>query len=104
MRPGRYHKVTIQQPTTTKGSKGQDLDSWSAYKSWFAKMRPFSGRERFQAMQTGATVDYEFTGRWVSGVTAKMRILFGTRTFDISSVSNVDEKSAELQIFATEEV
>lgn len=104
MRPGRYHKVTIQQSTDTKGAEGQDLKSWTTYKSWFARMRPFSGRERFAAMQVGATIDYEFSGRWVSGVTPKMRIAFGSRTFDIASVNNVNEKSAELEVLATENV
>jgi len=69
-----------------------------------ASIEPISGREYFSAQTTQADVTHRINLRYVAGVKPKMRVKYGSRIFDILSVSNVDERNRELQLMCRESI
>ena len=103
MRSGRLrHQVKIQVPVHP--------DAWSSDESWvdyatvWASIEPLRGTEFFAARQTNAEVSGKVVMRYLAGVKPDMRILHGSRTFEIVSVVDVEERHRELQIMVNERV
>lgn len=70
----------------------------------WAEIIPGSSREFIAAKSINAELTHEIRIRYLSGVTPKMRILYGTRVFDIEPPRNIRERNEELLIMATEAV
>ncbi len=101
------HEIVIQAENATTDAGGGGGDPWASpttVATIMASIRPLRGRERLQAMQAQDSLSHVFTARWISGITPKHRILFGTRTFNIRAVINVEERDQKLEIFAEEGV
>lgn len=81
-RAGKYrHRVTIQQPTAgTADDYGEQTDAWSRVKKVWAEVRDLAGGEAFRADQVQPEVTTAVRMRHWSGMAAKYRFLFGTRT------------------------
>lgn len=101
------NRVTFQKRPTSKDSYGQKSGDWTAVIS----DRPcniidLTGRElaNVQAITSEVTVKLVlrgFTG-WRSMITPDMRVVAGSRTFDIKMVINPDGRDRELNILAKE--
>ena len=103
MNPGRLrHRVTIQEPTETADTYGQPLLTWSTVCTCWAHVNPISGRERIDAAMSQSTVSHRITIRHRDGITPRMRVVYGDRTFGISAVINVAERDAEMILDCTE--
>lgn len=99
------HRVKIQQrtesPSATTGALTPtwaditDPDMWAA-------IEPLKGREYHEARARNSEVDTRIRTRHRTGINAKMRVAFGSRTFDIQSVINVDERNRELHLMCKE--
>lgn len=104
MRAGpRNCKVTIQQQgAQTQSSSGQLGDNWETYKQVWMELAAVGGGERSSARQVLA--DATSVGRYcwkdAPAVTARMRVVYGSRTFEILHVANIAERSrdGELQL------
>ena len=88
MRAGELrHKITIQQLTETpRDSVGAPARTWTTFAACNAEVNPLRGVEAFQAQQRYPTVDHQMRLRHLAGVTAKMRVSFDSRIFDIKGV------------------
>ena len=96
MRSGTLrHRLTIEQPTQSKDSLGQEIQAWTTFAEVYGSLDPLSGRERFQAAQTVAETTHRARIRYLSGVTAKMRIAFADRTYQIVYIAD-DNRGREL--------
>jgi len=103
MRTGRLrHPVVIQR--LTEGTLWGEEDSWEDYAAVWASVEPLKGAEYYAAQQVNAEVTGKVVMRYLSGVVPKMRVVFGTRTFEILSVINPDERNRELQLLVKEPV
>lgn len=99
------HYLTIQQVTETQpGRAGAIVKSWTTYANVWGSIKPFQGREYIQAQSVHAELTHRIYCRYLAGVTNKMRVLFGSRIFDIQSIINTDERNVELQLMCTESV
>lgn len=85
-------KIVIQTVTESRSGSGAVTDSWSAFATVWAKVRPLSGREYLAAAQINAEVDTEFTIRWLSGVTPKMRISYDGNIYDIEHIAEIGRR------------
>jgi SPP1 family predicted phage head-tail adaptor len=85
--------VTIQTYTNTQNAYGETAKSWATYASVWCEIRNPYGKEIEQAGQQKATLTHVLVWRHLAGVTPDMRVLFGTRVFQIVSV-NPDPTSA----------
>jgi SPP1 family predicted phage head-tail adaptor len=105
MRAGRLkHKVMIEEPPATRDAQGGLSGSWVeiAGSPVWASITPLSGSRRYEAAQVVQGVSHEITTRYLAGVTSEMKIVYGTRTFRIRSVVNVDERDRELRLLCEE--
>jgi SPP1 family predicted phage head-tail adaptor len=105
MRAGQLrHKVVIQENVPSRDGYGAEVESWDEYATVWAAIEPIRGREFWESQQINAEVTARITIRYLAGVTPKMRILHGTRIFEILSVINPEERNRELQLMVKENV
>ena len=100
------HRVAIQRATEAQGATGEITKTWATLATVWAAVEPLSGREFFQAQQVQAEVSHKVTMRHYTGVTIspKDRLTFGSRTFRIEAVLNLEERNIETVILCREEV
>lgn len=106
MRAGELrHPVTIESAIETPADAGEwEVAIWAVFASTRAQITPLSGTEKFQAQHLDPEVTHLVQIRFIDGITPEMRIVWGSRTFGIKSVLNVEERSRELEILATERI
>ena len=101
------NKITIQNTNLYKDSHGGFTTGRSTHVTAFAKITPKAGRQIFNE-STGEKVEnphtFEFLIRYRSGITTTMRILFGSRTFDIVKINNENDYNNFITITAIENV
>jgi SPP1 family predicted phage head-tail adaptor len=94
IRAGQLRKIiTFQSRTTGQDAAGQPLATWTTQFTAYAAIEPLSGRELIQAQIAGAAVSHQITVRYRSELAnpidvAKMRIMYGTRVFNIQASMN----------------
>lgn len=99
------HRITIQQPTSaTANAYNERTDNWSTWATVWAKVEPLEGREAWAAAQAQSEVTHKVVLRYLSGVTPRMRIVFGSRILQIVAVKNIEERSRVVEIEAVEVV
>lgn len=80
-------RVEIQQATDALTESGQAVKTWSTYASEYAEVRTPTGRDFFGQDKFNAQVSHVVRIHWNSGVTEKMRVIWGARTLNISVIS-----------------
>uniref|UniRef100_A0A6M3K9C6 Putative head-tail joining protein n=1 Tax=viral metagenome TaxID=1070528 RepID=A0A6M3K9C6_9ZZZZ len=109
MRSGQLrHMIAIQEQTDTADGMGGYTTAWadvSGMSSVPAAIWPLKSAERIDAMKLEHEVTHRIRIRYRSGVTTKMRIYWSdkTKTFNIVSIINPDERNIMLEMLATEE-
>ncbi len=101
------HDLVIQAENPTTDAGGGQTDPWASptvVGTVRACIDPLKGFERLRSMQLEAPVSHKITMRYRNDVTAKNRLLFGTRLFNIRAAINVGERSKWLEIMADEGV
>lgn len=89
------HRVDIQKATESQDAYGEPDKTWTIHATVNAAIEPLTGREFLQNRQIGSELTHQITIRYLAGVTAKMRIRFGLRYFDIESVINENERNVK---------
>lgn len=103
MRAGQLRaRITIQQGTETADTYGGRSYSWSTYATRWAQLRPLKGNEFIAAKQINNDVTGEALIRYTTGITPKMRILYGSRVFEILAVLNTTEKNYQQRLLYKE--
>jgi SPP1 family predicted phage head-tail adaptor len=101
------HRLTLQQEVLTPDGAGGYARTWSNIADLWAEIIPFSGnmnrsQETTVAAQLQSEISHRILLRYQSGVTAGMRLLFGSRAFNIISIANREEAGEVLELLATE--
>ncbi len=99
------HRIKIQKLDEAQGGTGEILKGdadWTDFADRWAAVEPLQGRELFIAQQISAEVNIRVRLRYLKDVTARMRVLFGTREFDIKAVLNPLERNRETELLCKE--
>lgn len=117
VKPGDLRQVIdIEQPSESRSASGAVSNPpWTLFATWRCKMVSVSGSEDLVASEFITERTHKILGRYVPGVTAKMRLNFRTqaqrnagvpegRLFDILFVNDVDELHIEMDLDAKEKV
>ncbi len=109
MNAGAYDKlITIQKRTKTRNENGFPVEEWNEYYSNYAYVNKLSGSEFWQAAETASQSTVRFEMRYHPQLdsvdTKEFRIMFGTRTFNITNVDNVQFKNETVKISGIEVV
>lgn len=103
MRGGKLRRlVTIQRRNATQDTFGQSIPDWTDVLVCWASIEALSGRELVTAQAINAATTHEVVLRYAQGISAAMRILYGTRAFEILSVLNIDERNRQLTLAVSE--
>lgn len=103
MRAGQLrHFVALQRATQTQDAAGQPRTSWDTYANVYAAIEPAGGREFQIAGQTQAELAVPIRIRYTAGVRAEDRIRWNERTFEVVSVSNMDERNRQIDLSCRE--
>jgi SPP1 family predicted phage head-tail adaptor len=100
----RDKKVTIQRQSDTQDSVGQLVDTWTVTATVYASIEPLSAREYFNASGERAEVTHKIGMVYGPTISPRDRVVYGSRTFEIRSVINIEERNRELQLMCTERV
>ena len=101
------HTVSIQEQTDTADGMGGFTTSWadiSGMSTIPAAIWPLSAKENLDSAKLELQITHKIRIRYRSGITSKNRIKFGTRIFNIISLTNFDERDINLDMLATEEI
>lgn len=104
------NRVVLQSLAETSDTAGGFVSSWQAVATLWAQVTPVAergiigGGEQQQAMQQQANQWFRITLRYRTGVTAAMRIVMGSRVFNIRRVTNKDEQNKVLELMVEEGV
>jgi len=98
------HRIIIEHVTETQDTDGSVIETWSTFATAQGSIEPVVGREYFDAQTKQADVTHRIYLRFISGITPKMRIKYGSRIFDILSVINTRERNVELQLMCRERI
>lgn len=96
------HRITLQSQSVANDGFGQAQDVWIDVATCWASIEPSPKGEQVAGAAMVASRTHLVTLRYRDGVTAKMRALFGSRIFEITSVIDVEERHFWLQLDCTE--
>ena len=105
MRSGSLNRlIDIEDLTVTTDGMGASVESWSTYKgNVWAAIWPVSAKERIQAGKQELEITHRIRIRYISGITADMRIKYGSSYFEIASILDPGTENRMIDILATEE-
>lgn len=101
------NRIELQALTETPDGQGGFTSSWTVVQSHWAKIKTVSAKERVYNQKLEDNYTHEIVIRNTQDYvfpTAKHRILFGTRIFQIHTVEIVDELDFWIVIMAEEGV
>jgi SPP1 family predicted phage head-tail adaptor len=103
MQAGQLRKrVTVQQRSTTQDTHGQPLTEWTEYMTVWAAVQPLSGRKLIEAEALHSETTHEVLMRYHAGITAKMRVMYGEKIFNVQNVIDEDERHRHLTLLCSE--
>jgi SPP1 family predicted phage head-tail adaptor len=101
------HVVEIQSESASGDGGGGQTGPWASpaiVATVRARVEPLRGDERPRAMQIEAALTHRVTIRHRPDVTARMRLIFDTRIFNIRAVIDVQEQGRFLDLMCEEGV
>jgi head-tail adaptor len=100
MRAGRIRNAaTIQVNTPSQDTIGGPVDSWATFSDpWWCELVQTKGGEAFRGRAVHASADSVAIGRYLAGVTAQMRLVLGSRTFDVLNVYDHENRHSKLEL------
>ena len=105
---GLRHRLVIQSENAAgDAGGGQGADPWAdpvLVATVWGRVEPLTGGERLRAMQIEDRVTHRITIRYRAGITPRMRVVFGARTFNIRAVINPEERNRMLELLCEEGV
>ena len=94
-------RIALQAKTITK-SEGIPLENWTTVATVWAAVSDISGKEYFQAGALQSEVTTRIKIRYRTGITTSMRVLYGSRVFQILSVIDKDERHRVIELMCKE--
>ena len=103
------HTIAIQERTETEDGMGGFTETYAAVSgmgSVPAAIWPLRSTERLDAMKLEHQITHKIRIRYRSGIDTSMRIYWSdkSKTFNIISITNPDERNILLDMLAVEEI
>lgn len=87
---------------TDRNTFGEPVFEWEHVCDAWGMITPLSGREVSEARAQGDRTTHEITTRYAPGIDSRMRVRYGDRLFELTSVRNVEERDRALMLRAIE--
>ncbi len=95
------HRVSLMQPSQMADSIG-DIGEPVVFAERWAEVRTLSGQEFYRSQQFTSEANRLVVMRYLAGVVPSMTVQFGTRSFEILWVENVEERNVKLNLYVKE--
>jgi SPP1 family predicted phage head-tail adaptor len=96
------HRLEIQTATETLDTFGEPITTWATTVTRWGSVNPVIGRERFQANQITPETTHTIKLRYYA-LSAKQRIKWGTRIFNIENLYHTEEIKRDTIVMAKED-
>lgn len=96
------HRITLQNRLATNDGFGQETQRWLDVLSCRASVEPAPRQEQVSGEAQISARTHIVTIRYRPGITARMRIIYGSRILEVGSVIDLDERHFWLQLDCTE--
>ena len=101
------HRITLQQRSTAQDSVGGQSVTWSDVATVWASIEPSGGKELMAAQAMNIGIPSTITMRWQSlfsnpKALAAMRVIYGSRLFNIHASNNPEERNRVLVLLCSE--
>ncbi len=97
------HPVSILKNTPTQNAVGESVDSFAPIASVRASIVGAKGSgEVMIGSQVNARARYVVTMRYFAGLSTEHRLQYGTKTFDINDVNDVEERHRKMVLACSE--
>lgn len=105
MNAGRLRRrVTLQSPSVTRDSFGDEVITWVDVLTTWASIRPLTGREVEigKALRGDVTHDVKLRYNANAYPGPTWRVVYGSRLLEVKHVINVDERNREVALVCNE--
>lgn len=96
------HRVVIEIPAPVVDEYGQPVKGWTELATVWAGVEPLRGKEVYLRSAEHAKETVRIVMRYLAGVDATCRVVFGSHIYDIHSVINPDMMNRELTLMCSE--
>jgi len=96
------HRITFQTLSLTPNDSGGQVETWTDFQTVWASLEPKIVKEVNFAQRVEPRTDHVIRTRFFTGLLASMRIVFGSRIFEIKAIIIPDEIKEFYEILATE--
>lgn len=96
------HRLRFESATEAQDAHGQAIETWVEFATRWGSLEPLNGRELFTALQLHAEARHKAQIRYLAGLTAKHRIVFEGRIFNILHVGDPEERHVEMMLLLSE--
>lgn len=96
------HQVALQSRSTVNDGFGQDMNAWTTVGTPFAEIEPAFGTSQQSGEAQTSSITHVLTIRFRPNITARMRVVYGARIFEILSVIDLEERHFWLQLLCEE--
>ena len=96
------HAIKIQELTETADAMGGYTSVWSDYTTARASITPMKGEELLEHRKLGHETVHKIWMRYQSGITAKMRVVWGDRTMGIIGFRIPEERNRMIELTVEE--
>jgi len=103
MRSGNLkHKITIQEIISMKNTLGEPTQDWYTFMNAWARIVPIRANEYRAAQGLVEKITHTVTIRYTDGIESDMRILYGSRVFEIKGILDFNEEHKRLDLMCEE--
>ena len=96
------HSIVIETEIRTPDSQGGSTVVWNTFATVFAEIIPLTSNQVFFAQKLKLEVTHKLTMRFITGLTAEMRISFDGRIFHIRKIRDLEERKRFHEVTAFE--
>ncbi len=97
-------RITIQELTTSRGSSGEEISTWTDWQTVWAKVETSSGSEKFYSPQLVSEATHKIKMRYLIAVKPTMRVYWRNREMDILYVDHSRIRQGEMYLLCSEVV
>lgn len=96
------HRIELHSASESQNSFGEIEKTYSSYDTVWGSIESLTGRELEHAQQISAETTLKVNIRYYSGVETGHRVIYGSRTLEITHIINPDERNIELILYCKE--
>lgn len=98
------YRVKVERATNTRDAGGGLSQAFNAVATIYANIKPKSANSRYREGMLQEKVTHEITIRYMKNIDTNSRITYGTRSFAVNGIINVDERDRFLTLLCEEGV